>query len=38
VLDRDILGPEVGPLGETRVLLTMIEGAAVFEDPSLEQP
>lgn len=38
VLDRDILGPEVGPLGETRVLLTMIEGAAVFEDPSLERP
>ncbi len=37
VLDRDILGPEAGPLGETRVLLTLIEGAAVFEDPALER-
>ncbi len=37
ILDRDILGPEAGPFGETRVLLTLIEGAAVHEDPALER-
>jgi predicted amidohydrolase YtcJ len=36
VPDRDILGPEMGPLGETRVLLTLVEGTAVHEAPSLE--
>jgi hypothetical protein len=37
VLDRDIPGPEMGPLGDTRVHLTVVEGAAVHEDPSLER-
>jgi hypothetical protein len=35
--DRVILGPGMGPIGDTRVLLTLVEGAAVYEDPSLER-
>ena len=38
VLDRDIIGPDAGLLGDVRVLLTLIEGAAVHEDPALERP
>lgn len=38
VLDQDIGAPDAAPLGDTRVLLTMIEGVAVFEDPELERP
>ncbi len=37
VLDRDVAAPNVGNLGDTRVLLTLVEGTAVFEDPALEQ-
>ena len=37
VLDRDIAAPNVVNLGDTRVLLTLVEGTAVFEDPALEQ-
>jgi len=36
VLDRDVLSAERGPLGDARVLLTMIEGEPVHEDPGLE--
>jgi len=36
VLDRDIFGPDAGPIGDTRVLLTLIEGEAVHEDRALE--
>ncbi len=35
VLDRDILDPATGPIGEARVLATWVEGRPVFEDPSL---
>jgi predicted amidohydrolase YtcJ len=37
LLDRDILWPGMGPIGDTRVRLTLVEGAAVYEDPSLER-
>jgi predicted amidohydrolase YtcJ len=36
VLDRDVFAPDAGPLGDVRVLLTLIEGQAVHEDPALE--
>ena len=35
VLDRDILDPGAGPLGDARVLLTLSEGEAVYADPRL---
>ena len=35
VLDRDILDPGAGPLGDARVLLTLSEGEAVHADPEL---
>jgi predicted amidohydrolase YtcJ len=35
VLDRDILDPGAGPLGDARVLLTLTEGEAVYADPGL---
>lgn len=38
VLDRDLVNAEAGPLGDVRVLLTLIEGVAVHEDPALERP
>ena len=36
VLDRDVFAPDAGPLGDARVLLTLIEGQAAYEDPALE--
>ena len=36
VLDRDIFAPDAGPLGDVRVLLTLLEGDAVHEDAALE--
>ena len=36
VLDRDIFAPDAGHLGDVRVLLTLVEGNAVHEDPGLE--
>ena len=36
VLDRDLFDREAGAIGETRVVGTFVEGAAVFEDPALE--
>lgn len=35
VLDRDVLDPGAGPLGDARVLLTLSEGEAVHADPGL---
>jgi predicted amidohydrolase YtcJ len=35
VLDRDLFAPDAGPIGDARVLLTMVEGDAVFADPEL---
>ena len=37
VLDRDIFAPDAGPLGDVRVLLTLIEGQSVHEDAGLER-
>jgi predicted amidohydrolase YtcJ len=36
VLDRDLAREPADRIGDTRVLLTLIEGAAVFEDPDLD--
>jgi predicted amidohydrolase YtcJ len=38
VLDRDVFAPDAGPLGDARVLLTLLEGQAVHEEPALETP
>ena len=36
VLDRDIMAPGAGPLGDTQVLLTLIDGQPVYEAATLE--
>lgn len=36
VLDRDLFAPDAGPIGDARVLLTMVGGEPVFEDPVLD--
>jgi predicted amidohydrolase YtcJ len=35
VLDRDVLDPGAGPIGDARALLTLSEGDAVYADPAL---
>ena len=35
VVDRDLFAPDAGPIAEARVLLTVVGGDAVFEDPAL---
>jgi predicted amidohydrolase YtcJ len=35
VLDRDVLDPGAGPIGDARVLLTLSAGEAVHADPAL---
>lgn len=35
VLDRDVLDPGAGPVGDARVLLTLVDGEAVYADPGL---
>jgi predicted amidohydrolase YtcJ len=35
VIDRDLFGPDAGPIGDARVLGTFVGGEAVFEDPAL---
>ena len=35
VIDRDLFAPHGGPIGDARVLLTLVEGETVFADPSL---
>jgi hypothetical protein len=35
VLDRDVLDPGAGPIGDARALLTLAEGEAVHADPGL---
>jgi predicted amidohydrolase YtcJ len=37
VLDRDVLDPASGPIGDARVLLTLVEGEAAFEDKALDR-
>ncbi len=36
ILDRDIFDPAGGPIGDMRVLLTLLEGRPVHEDAALE--
>jgi hypothetical protein len=36
VIDRDLFAPDAGPIGDARVLLTLVDGLPVFEDPALE--
>jgi len=38
VLDQDIARTDPRRLGDTKVLMTLVEGAAVHEDPELERP
>jgi predicted amidohydrolase YtcJ len=35
VLDRDLFDAEAGPVGDARVLLTLVEGEPVYADPAL---
>ena len=36
LIDRDLFDPAAGPIGDARVLLTLVGGEAVFVDPALE--
>jgi predicted amidohydrolase YtcJ len=36
VLDRDVLDPGAGPIGDARVVLTLLEGETVHADPGLD--
>jgi predicted amidohydrolase YtcJ len=36
ILDRDLFDPGSGPIGETRVLATFVDGVAVHELPGLD--
>jgi predicted amidohydrolase YtcJ len=35
VVDRDLFAPDAGPAGDARVLLTLVGGRVVHEDPAL---
>jgi predicted amidohydrolase YtcJ len=35
VLDRDIFAPDAGPIGDTRVVLTLVEGEPVHAEPGI---
>jgi predicted amidohydrolase YtcJ len=35
VVDRDLFAPDAGPPSEAKVLLTLVGGSVVFEDPRL---
>ena len=35
VLDRDVLDPGAGPIGDASVILTLLAGEAVYADPGL---
>ena len=35
VLDRNVFDPGAGPIGDARVVLTLVEGEAVYTDPDL---
>ncbi|MDQ6793898.1 MAG: amidohydrolase [Chloroflexota bacterium] len=37
VLDRDLFAAGAGPIGEAKVVLTLVEGVAVYEDADLER-
>ncbi|MFL5680303.1 MAG: amidohydrolase [Chloroflexota bacterium] len=32
IIDRDVLAPDAGPIGDARVVMTLVEGETVFED------
>jgi predicted amidohydrolase YtcJ len=36
ILDRDLFAPDAGPIGDARVLATIVEGDLVFEDPTFD--
>ena len=36
VLDRDLFAPDAGPIGDAKVVLTMVDGEPVFQDPGLD--
>jgi predicted amidohydrolase YtcJ len=36
LVDHDPFAPDAGPIGEGRVLLTLVDGAPVHEDPALD--
>jgi hypothetical protein len=36
VIDRDLFAADAGPIGDGRVLLTLVDGRPVFEDAALE--
>ena len=36
VIDRNLFAKRAGPIGDAKVLLTLVEGQAVFEDEELE--
>jgi predicted amidohydrolase YtcJ len=36
LIDRDLFAPDAGPIGDGRVLLTLVDGRPVFEDPALD--
>ena len=36
VLDRDPFNPESGPIGDAKAALTIVEGAVVHQDESLD--
>lgn len=38
VLDRDVLDTGAGPIGDARVVLTMVGGEIVFADPAYAEP
>ncbi len=38
ILDRDLFAPNAGPIGDARVLMTLVEGEIVHEDPEVEEP
>lgn len=35
VIDRDLFAPDAGPVGDARVLLTLVEGEAVHAEPAI---
>jgi predicted amidohydrolase YtcJ len=36
VIDRNVFAPDAGPIGDARVVLTLVAGQTVFEDQSLQ--
>jgi predicted amidohydrolase YtcJ len=36
ILRRNVFAPDAGPIGDARILLTLVDGDAVYEDRALE--